>query len=558
MDSKASNPTLPFVWPLPFDGTGLEGDGPRIPFEDAVADAESIAGIVSGIESRGVDWVEELLRDTDRRALVILAVYAGCPTRSDDLLRLLKLQGSRTPKVEFRILPKSVGNGAPANCLAAIPLDGFNPVLFFGNTPNLSIAKHDATHLNMAFHADPLLTDKWGRWFDNTWAEASALTESTAMIPSLVPARGSADAAAQWREYCESLMNESEQRKPEETPTSDEHDSESSAEEEDSTQGGPEDQAPSETIGIRKLDELADRVMRMLQNGKQVVIGYDSVVKPIKVSVTPDLFGQLRETWDGPVVQFQSFQVSAFSKKELKLIESYRTCSQSILEKLGLPLGSGLYWMPTKMILIYNREISLKDKEARETLNRIIGPHSRTFLDGKREQIEQFIKRTHLRLGGDGNPPQEILDKVLNRLLNRIDNALKSSLVAQPAYSEIKFTFHEQHSLEAAWAQVQKLVMAVTRFPRKALSRHDIPSGLATPKSWILQAMDIENDTILEIDRYYKERARKESHRDLRLLNLIDKSDIGARDRCKACFMMIDGIPRNSIQQFVERIRPQD
>lgn len=551
MDSTASKPTLPFVWPLPSDEAGPARDDLRVPFEDALADAKSIGGIVSDIDSKGVDWIEGLLRGTERKALVVIAVYAGCPTRPNDLLRLLALQRRRTAKTEFRILPMTGASGAPGNCLAAIPADGSSPVFFFGTTPNFGIARFDTTQINMAFRADLLLTDKWCRWLDNTWAVATALTESTAGIPGLVPARGSDDAAAQWREYLELLVHESEQPNQEEPPTSDDDNSESTAEE--STQSESGDQAPSESVGIRKLDELAERVTRLLQNGKQVVIDHDSVVKPIKVSVTHDLFGQSRERWEGSVGHFQSFQISPFTKDELKTIEKYRTSSQAILEKLGLPLGGGRYWMPDKMVLIYSREISLKDKEARNALKELIDQDSCTFLDGKREQIAQHIRQTNCRLGGDGYPPWETVCKVLNRLLIRIDNALKSSLVARPTYSDISFVLHEHNPLEAPWAEVQRLVIALARFPRKALSRRDIPSGLTTPKVWILQAMNIANDMILEIDRYDKAKARREAYRDLKLLNVIANSNIGARDRCEACLMMIDGNPRDRVCEFVRR-----
>lgn len=555
MDSKAPKPTPPFVWPLPAEGTGPEPDELLVPFEDALADAKSIAGIVSGIDSSGVGWIEELLREPERKALLILAVYAGCPTRKDDLLRLLALQRRRTAKTEFRVLPMTGGSGAPGNCLATIPADGASPVFFFGTTPNFGIARFDTTQINMAFQADPLLTNKWSSWLDSSWAEATALTESTARIPSLVPARGSADAAAQWREYCDLLAHEPEQPKQEETPSPDDDNSESPAEE--SAQSESEDQAPSESIGIRKLDELAERVTRLFQNGKQVVIDHESIVKPLKVSVTPELFGQSREYWEGPVGQFQSFQISTFSKDELSVIEKYRTCSQTLLEKLGLPLGSGMRWMPARMISIYEREITSKGEEAKNALIRLIGKHSRTYVDGKKEEIEQYIKRTHQRLGGDGYPPPEILDKVLNRLLIRIDNALKSSLLAQPTYSEYRPVLYGQGSIEAHWAQVQRLVLALTRFPRKVLHRRDILAGMATSQSEIMQAMNIADDAILKIDQYEEYQVRRESVRDLGLLNWIAKSNIKARDRCKACLMMIDGVSHGLVHEFVLRSESQ-
>ena len=556
MDSKASEPTLPFVWPLPVDGAGPTCDDLRVPFVQVIADADSIAGIVSGIDTRGVDWIEELLRETELKALVILAVYAGCPTRSDDLSRLLALQGSRTPGVEFRVLPMVGGNGAPANCLAAVPSDGNSPVFFFGTTPNLAIARFDATQLNMAFRADPTLTDKWCHWFDITWAQATKLDELTARIPNLVPATGSAEAAARWREYCKSLTHEPTQSKQQGTHDPVDYNSESPTE--SSTRSEARDRAPSESIGIRRLGELEARVTQLIQEGKQVMINHDSVTKPIRVSAPPELFAQSKESWDGTVVQFQSFQISPFSKNELQLIEHYRTSSQTILEKLGLPLAGSLFWMPTKTISLYNREISLKENEVEMALNRLIGQHARTFLDGKREEIRDDIKRKYRQLDGHGDPPTEVLNKALDRLLIRIENALKPPLVARPIYSSTTIELYEGDSEDASWGQARRLVMALARFPRKALSRHDIPSGLTTPKSEILQAMNIANDAILKINKHDKEKARKESILDLRLLNVIADSNVTERDRCGACFMLIDGSSRESVYQFVRCNEFQD
>ena len=549
MDSKAPEPTLPYVWPLPVDGKGPTCDDLRVPFVQVVADVDSIAGIVSGIDTRGVDWIEELLRETELKALVILAVYAGCPTRFEDLSRLLALQDSRTPKVEFRVLPMEGGNGAPANCLTAVPVDGNSPVLFVGTTPNLSIAKYDATQLNMAFRADPILTDKWCRWFDTTWALATRLNKSTARIPNLVPATGSAEAAAQWCEYCKLFTHEPTQSKQQATHDPADYNSESSTGSSPRSEAG--NQAPSESIGIRKLDELAGRVTRLLQDGKQVMINHDSVTKPIRVSAPPELFAQSKESWDGTVVQFQSFQISPFSKNELQSIEQYRTSSQTILEKLGLPLAGSLFWMPSKTISLYNREISLKEEEVEKALNRLIGQHARTFIDGKREEISDDIKRKYRQLDGDRDPPTELLNRVLDRLLIRIENALKPPLVARPIYSSTTIELYEGDSEDASWGQARRLVMALARFPRKALSRHDIPSGLTTPKSEILQAMNIANDAILKINKHDKEKARKESILDLRLLNVIADSSVTERDRCGACFMLIDGSSRESVYQFV-------
>ena len=199
--SKTPKLSLPFVWPIPVDRLGTESDGGTVPFAHVTATASSIAGIASDINDGGVTWLEEFLGETERKALIVIAVYAGCPTRSEHLTRLLELQSNAINGTEFRILPMAAGPGAPANCLTLVSQDGSNPVCVFGATPNFGIPDPDPTQFNIAFRAEPALEDKWCSWFDSTWAQAARLTEATARIPALVPATGSPDTAAQWSEY---------------------------------------------------------------------------------------------------------------------------------------------------------------------------------------------------------------------------------------------------------------------------------------------------------------------------------------------------------------------
>lgn len=91
-DSKPSEPSLPFAWPFPVDGSESKHDDQSVPFAHLTAHAGSIAGIASDIDNRGVNWLEAFLGEPERKAVILLAVYAGCPTRFEHLARLLELQ----------------------------------------------------------------------------------------------------------------------------------------------------------------------------------------------------------------------------------------------------------------------------------------------------------------------------------------------------------------------------------------------------------------------------------------------------------------------------------
>ena len=244
------------------------------------------------------------------------------------------------------------GPGAPANCLVAVPAEGTPPVFLFGPTPNFGIDNVDRTQINMCFEGESTLFDQWRRWFDLIWLEAAPLTEATADIPALVAATGTPAAAAQWQTYCD-LCAQFVKRGDGGRPATDPETGEVLSSHESD---GSEDPPPTEIAKLPKLDPLEDRVARLFRAGQQVTIAYSSAVRPLEVPVNPRLLSQEAQIRDGTVVQRQSFSISAFSDNELKTINAYRQASRTILEKLGLPLAKGVYWLPNQAARIFERE----------------------------------------------------------------------------------------------------------------------------------------------------------------------------------------------------------
>lgn len=533
--SESAEFSLPFVWPSLSNGAGPGSDDDGFPFDTCDSD---IMGIVSDLNDRGVKWLKER---KDHKIRVIVAVYSGCRTRSQHLNELLRFQEERKGNVEFHILPKTGrATGTPANCLAAIPSDKGNPVFLFGSRPNFGISAPDPTQFSMIFRADLALASVWKCWFDSTWKKASLLTKSTADIPPLVPASGSSDAAALWGEYC-SRCTESEpnQESPDNTST----------------------QTPSEFVGMPKSDKLVDRVMRLLGRGRQVTIAHDKVVKPIEVPVSPRLFHQDSEIRERTVIQRQSFRISAFSKKELKMFEEYRKASQTIVKKLSLPLGTGLYWMPDNMIPILEREFEVKEKEAKDFLSDLVGSDSdkfdaHIFVNKKRDQIEHDLRATHIRIGGKGDLRQATLTEVIHELEQRINKAFESPILTPVTYSKVMFDLQEKGSqkVEAPWAQVEKLILALTRFPREVITKPKSLSGLVTPPAEILEAMNIEKDKIIELKKENTTKAEEISSWHLKMMiPQIEGPSIMEKNRCNACFMIIDGKTPKEIESSLSR-----
>ena len=546
-----TEPNPPYIWP----SATRQAHDERAPlFQHSLKGAATILGMASAVDCRGVKWLKEFLgQSSDPQVLVVLAVFGGCPTRSDDLSRLLDLQSqAENGRIQFRILPMAGGTGAPANCLVAVPTKGMPPVFLFGPTPNFGIESADRTQVNMCFEAEPALFDKWRRWFDLIWLQAAPLTEATTDIPALATATGTSAAASQWQTYCDFCAQFVERRDAELPATDPETGEILSVQKSD----GSEDPPPTKIADLPKLDPLEDRVARLFRAGRQVTIARSSAVRPLEVPVNPRLLRQKAQIRDGTVVRRQSFSVSAFSDDELKKINAYRQASRSIVEKLGLPLAQGVYWMPDQAKEIFGSEWQARNNEAQETLGQLVGEDAGSFVDSKVNSIKCDLQNVYQRLGGKGEVSKSALTEVIDDLKRRISHALGGPLAAPVTFTEIRFLPQGESDGQAPWAQAEKLVLALARFPRKVIAHLKRSlSGLITEESEILAAMDVENDAILKDTNnsyWADQRARSEE----RILDQISDADITSRDRCEAGLMLIDGRSPSDVYRFIKEKEP--
>ena len=300
-------------------------------------------------------------------------------------------------------------------------------------------------------------------------------------------------------------------------------------------------------------DPLVDRMNRLLEKGKQVTIAQSSMARPIEIPVSPRLLGLEAEHRDGTVVQRQSFRISVFTNEELKKIEEYRKGTQTIIKKLGLPLEKGLYWMPDQVISIFKKEIERKNEEAKNTLLWLVGENARSFVEGKKNQIEEDLIKVSERLGGGGYVSLQMLRKVTDDLSSRIQRALNERLLAQVTPSRVQFDLMKKEGWQAPWAQAEKLMLALVRFPRQVILGTKALSGLQTSESEILTAMNIADDIILEKEKEDRWGAEDRSRSELEILERIEIANIEGRDRCEAIFMLIDGKPPREILQFIRK-----
>ena len=204
--------------------------------------------------------------------------------------------------------------------------------------------------------------------------------------------------------------------------------------------------------------------------------------------------------------------------------------------------------MPYEMILILKKEIARAEKEAKEALNRLVGPHSATFVEGKRTQIEQDLEETYLELGGHGDLDRKWLAKILDQLEEKIQSALESKIVAPVTFQTISIDLRRGDAHEALWSQMNKLVLALARFPRQVILKQKTLSGITTDQSSVLDAMNIEDDFIRRVMKDSLMQAIHISEWDLDQLERFADADIGEQDRCRAYLMIIDGYSSSRVE----------
>ena len=263
--------------------------------------------------------------------------------------------------------------------------------------------------------------------------------------------------------------------------------------------------------------------------------------------------GQEATVRHGMVVQHQSFSISAFTDEELKEIDEYRKATRTILEKMGLPLGKGDYWLPNQARGILDREWEAANKNAQRKLEELVNGEADDYVASKLDSIKRDLNGVYQRLGGKGKVPKDLLFRVVSDLEQRIAQALDCQLCPRVTFLGVQFVPPMKLDCQEPWEQAEKLVLALARFPRKAIAARWGPgwylAQLETDAEEVLQAMDVANDEILKGrgERGTKGRAQSE----LKVLDEISEAEISSRDRCEAGLMLIDGSTIEAIDRFI-------
>jgi len=365
--------------------------------------------------------------------------------------------------------------------------------LWIGNSRNFGCDPAQGGHLNLGFECEAAMVSQWLKWFASAWIESAPLTPLTANIPDLVPARGTKEAADNWREY-EELCRQL--RAPEKTKVD-------ASNQQQILSLGQEDEENSERaiveickdMGIPPPDPLQEKIARLMAKGQVVTIDKGSRTPPLELPIAKWLRASELGT------ERISFKADAgiriFDEKDIKDLEKLRKGLTELLVKLTYPLADGVRWMPLKVQPLLERERLRLEKEAKHRLGALIHGGVAEFVSSKRRQIEEEINEIYAKLHPNEPLPTGTINLIVRDLEDRLVKATGEHFLPRVSYASQQFSFRSPSDHVAQWAPARTLLGAIAEHGRRAVSKKDHLRGHEIPERELLEAMNVCDDHIL-------------------------------------------------------------
>ena len=542
-------PQVPFLWPEPRVREGKTVYEHNPPFGELALGAISFFGVISALTSKGVDVLDAWLEQNhDLKASVIIAVYPTCATNRSDLDRLQALVERSADRLTAHIwpLPQVTDRSISTLCFLAKDSDRFH--ITTGSSEDLGLDPWLGGHLNFVFRADPSLVEAFKRQFDWLWANSCAIRSGCATaIPDLVLPKGSEEGARIWQDYMNDVSG---------IPANDEMPrvvAHVNPETGDVTIESPEGDtlpAPTDQLGITKLDPIAERVARLYEQGTLVSIDKLSRIPPLDAPLDPSVFGDASELVRGNVKRTVSLRVSVIDKKTLREIEACRQGLRTLLTKFSFGLADNMRWMPDAARPLFEAELSRTNEAGQKLISGLTCGNVDAFLKAKHDTLVADLNAMYSQLGRPGQVTPDVTAKVLESLKDRLEKAQSTNFMPKLSYSSVTFTATD-NAFASPWGQAYSLLSDVAAFSRKAQSDSFFFRGLKTPKKVLLEAMNVADDALLRDSGTLELEDRCKTELDI--LSKIEKSPIESKLRCELVLKIIAGAPIESIEEELNK-----
>lgn len=544
MSGEASGRELPLIWP---EITTLKAGGtaqPPCQIESTLRSASILFGLIHGLNDQGSKWLTGLFEQTPSlRANVVVAIYPGCPTHRQILEALSALEVAASPRVAFRLFLVDYRCGGPSTMLCAISGDSQTPMFFLG--PSVSVGATGASpgQANAAFRGDNLLLEECRLWFDRLWQAAIPVTPQTVDVPALVPAPGTQEAAELWRRYeetCRAASSPTGPEKASDVTVTSEH------EQKDGTQVSKEDSSsPSALLGVPKLDSVLERVARLYESGSLVTIDKSSRIGPIDAPIKAEWFGVESLRTIGAVSREIKYRISVLDPNTLRNIENKRKMIRGLLDRLSLPLGEGIRWIPDRVKPLLEQEMKRVGQEGHDLICRATGGDVKAFMRSRSEAVIADANQMYKEFRQTGALSQRVVEEILEDLTHRLEKACGDRFLPQVTYAKMQLAPAKESSEISPWGQALTLLVGLAEFPRKVFSDPFFLRGLRIEKQQLLEAMDVAGDAILRTSE--GSLLEKLSRNELLMVRQIQEADVEPKAKCSALLALIDGKSKEDI-----------
>lgn len=514
--------SVPLVWPELVD---LEGAGWANPLPELLTGTEELLGLVCGVNTKGIAFLEHLLTmNPGVRCNLVVAVYPGCPTRQEDLLRLLKLQAAE--RIAFGVVPLDLRGSLPPTMLYAKSQVVLEGLLAVCGTPNFGFAPQEDGHGNVVMSPDLALLDRWCIWFEHLWKSCHPLTETACGIPETVWSNGHSPTELAWAAYRGRLLEEGALPSPEPAlePTA-----------EVVSELPPE--RPTTLTEQLRPDPLLVRLTHIYEKGDQVCADRSRRLPPFSLPIRPELFGLQRSRRMDVVKRNLSYSITPFDGAAGDDVARVRRSQAALLGKLGFILGDGRYWVPHEAKPLLLAELERLNETGKSKLAQTVGDLPRAFVEAQRQRIVKSLTEAYQEFRPDAPLKNSVVEHVMEELVAKVEGAIGKDLLAPLTFTPLRLREAGDTKWVSPWAEAYGLLYRIAEFPRRVLSRPGFLKDMLIKEDQVLKAMDVCSDHIVHCPPH---RRGREAAAQLNLLEAIDSAEVDDRTKCVAVLQLVD------------------
>jgi hypothetical protein len=533
------------IWP---SASGLEVylQGITLPvFRDILAEATGVFGFVAGIHKTGIRFVEEYLTENQATGFtLILALWPACPTSRRDLHRMIDLQERFAGRLEVRLSTSDSVLDHPMTTLCVSGHRSGENWMILGSISDLGMEPEDIGEGGV-FRADVRTVQTFRNRFMLEWARSGKLdSQGAADIPLLALPEGTQEAADLWAAYQEAVSGV-ERTEGHESAEIDHDTGEVILVDEN---GNPVAD-PIASLGFEKPDPLAAWIADLYDIGQIVSIDKTSRVPPVDVPVNPAAFGDSAAMTLGSISRKVSMRASVIGESDLKEIDKHRGMVRKILDRLSYGLADGLRFVPENVRPLLALELDNADKAGRLALLKAMGGSTpldiEEFVESRKPDLTKNLVKMAEALGAPNANIGQILEDTLQEAKRRLQRAKGGSLLPELSWTRIAFS-GDRDSHASPWGQAASFLIAIARFPRRAMTDGFFMRGLACNLFELVEAMNIADDEFCR-----DLRARNMINRGREELSIIDRiaDEVDdPRERCRLLQMVISDKPNLAVQ----------